>query len=86
MALTSLIPAFLINSLNCLVYLIMDDCFFLCWVFHLFNLSNSEYAFPDESISSQFFKNQVLNPVQSSGHLSVTVASSKSVFSFSFHC
>ena len=62
----------------------MDDHFFSCWLFRLFNLSNSEYVFPDESISSQFFKNQVLNPVQSSIHLSVFIASSKSVFSFSF--
>ena len=86
MVLTSLIPAFLINSLNHSVYLIMDDHFFSCWLFRLFNLSNSEYAFPDESISSQFFKNWVLNPVQLSGCLSVLVASSKLVFSFSFHC
>ena len=53
---------------------------------HLYNLSNSKYMFPGESISSQFDKNLVLNPVQSVHTLVVTVALSRSAFSFSFHC
>ena len=52
----------------------------------LYSLSNSKYAFPGESISSQFDKNLVLNPVQSVHTLVVTVALSRSTFSFSFHC
>ena len=52
----------------------------------MYSLSNSEYAFPGESISSQFNKNLVLNPVQSVHNLVVTVALSRSAFSFSFHC
>jgi hypothetical protein len=49
-------PAFLINSLNHSVYLIMDNRFFPVVNFCLFNLSNSENAFPGESNSSQFFE------------------------------
>ena len=87
MAVAPLIPAFLMSSLNFLVYFIMGSLDLSLVTFdHLYSLSNSEYAFPGESISSQFDKNLVLNPVQSVHNLVVTVALSRSTFSFSFHC
>ena len=87
MAVAPLIPAFLMSSLNFPVYFIMGSLDLSLVTFnHLYNLSNSKYAFPSESISSQFAKNLVLNPVQSFHHLAVTVSLSRSTFSFSFHC
>ena len=79
--------AFLMSSLNFPVYFIMGSLDLSFMTFdRLYNLSNSEYAFPGESISSQFDRNLVLNPVQSVHNLVVTVALSRSTFSFSFHC
>ena len=58
--------AFLMSSLNFPVYFIMGSLFLSPVTFdHLYSLSNSKYAFPGESISSQFDKNLVLNPIQS---------------------
>ena len=75
------------SSLNFPVYFIMGNLDLSFVIFdHLYNLSNSEYTFPGESISSQFDKNLVLNPVQSFHILVVTVVLSRSAFSFSFHC
>ena len=82
-----LIPTFLMSSLNCPVYFIMGSLDLSFVIFdHLYSLSNSKYAFPGESISSQFDKNLVLNPVQSVHTLVVTVVPSRSTSSFSFHC
>ena len=87
MALAPVMSAFLMSSLNFLVYFIMGSLALSFKTFdRLYNLSNSEYAFPGESISSQFAKNRVLNPVQSFHVLVVTVTLSRSAFSFSFHC
>ena len=79
--------AFLMSSLNFPVYFIMGSLDLSFMTFdRLYSLSNSEYAFPGESISSQFNKNLVLNPVQSVHNLVVAVTLSRSAFSFSFHC
>ena len=87
MALAPVMSAFLMSSLNFPVYFIMGSLALSFKIFdRLYNLSNSEYAFPGESISYQFDKNLVLNPVQSFHVLVVTVMLSRSAFSFSFHC
>ena len=87
MALAPVMSAFLMSSLNFLVYFIMGSLALSFKIFdRLYNLSNSEYAFPGESISSQFAKNLVLNPVQLFHVFAVTVVLSRSAFSFSFHC
>ena len=87
MALVPLMSTFLMSSLNFAVYFIMGclDLSFITFAC-LYNLSNSEYVFPGESISSQFAKNLVLNPVQSFHCLVVIVVLPRSTFSFSFHC
>ena len=74
MVLAPVMSTFLMSSLSFPVYFIMGSLDLSLVTFdRLYNLSNSEYVFPGESISAQFDKNLVLNPVRSVHNLVITV-------------
>ena len=79
-------PAFLMSSLNHSVYLINDIRFWSGVNFFFCSFWSLVYAFPDESISSQFSKNRFLNPAQLFHSLVVINSSSRSASLFPFHC